>query len=411
MPPWGYGPTPPPPPYGAPPPPYGGGYGAPGGYGGYGGYGAYGGGYGGGPGPYGGYGKPPAPKPGLIPLRPLSAGEILDGAFTAIRWNPKTILVSSASVAATSNVLLGVVTYILEKHILASVNIPANGPVTASQIGSFVIGVFALVGVTALVTFVANTIVTGLLTYAIGQGVLGRKETLEGAWRATRARSWALLLTVLLASVCLGFGWLIAVGLGVGLGVLLGAGAHMPALGVLAGLAVSGTATVFAVIALVRWTVAIPVVMLERVGPVASLRRSWALVRRSSWRVLGIMLATELIVGIAGAVIKVPFSIASGAGSLMTPDTRVSAVAIIVSAIGGIVAGTLTAPMLAGVIVLLYTDLRMRREGLDIALQAAAGVTAVAGGTPGMPPGGMAGGTPGGMAGGTGAGGRNPGPW
>ena len=379
------------------PPGYGGGYGAyGGGYGG--GYGAYGGGYGGpgGYGAYGGYGKPPAPKPGLIPLRPLSAGEILDGAFTAIRWNPKTILVSSAVVAAVSNVLLGVVTYILERDTLANVSVTtANGAPTAGQVADFFIAFFSLAGMTAFVSFVANTIVTGLLTYAVGQGVLGRKETLGGAWRATRSRIWALLGTVLLASVCLGLGWMLAVGLAVGVGVLLGAGAHLPAVGVLVGLAIGGAATVFAVITLVRWTVAIPVVMLERAGPVASLRRSWALVRRSSWRVLGIMLATELIVGIAGTLIKLPFGVASGASSFLSTSTHVSAVGITVSAIGGIVAATLTAPMLAGVVVLLYTDLRMRREGLDIALQAAAGVAA------GPVPGGTAGG----------GGGRNPGSW
>jgi Membrane domain of glycerophosphoryl diester phosphodiesterase len=388
MPPWYGAPAPPPygapppPPYGAPPPPPYGGYG--GGYGGYGGYG-----------PYGGYGKPPAPKPGLIPLRPLTAGEILDGAFTAIRWNPKTILVSSAVVAAASNVLLGVATYILDNHILASVHVPANGPVTAAQVGNFAIALFALLGVTAVVTFVANTIVTGLLTYAIGQGVLGRKETLGGAWRATRSRLGALFATVLLASVCLGLGWMLAIGLSVGIGVLLGVGAHAPAVGVLVGLACGGTATVFAAIILIRWTVALPVVMLERAGPVASLRRSWGLVRRSSWRVLGIMLATELIVAIAGAVIKLPFGLASGAGNLFTASAHVSVLGIFASSVGGIVASTLTAPMLAGVVVLLYTDLRMRREGLDITLQAAAGV---AGGAAGAVPGGD-------------ADGRNAGPW
>src|SRR5271168_3685013 len=95
------GAAPPPPPYGG----YGtyGSYGAYGGgaYGGQGGQGAYGPPGAGGYGAYGGgpYGRPSAPKPGLVPLRPLTLGEILDGAFTAIRWNPKTILASSAVVA------------------------------------------------------------------------------------------------------------------------------------------------------------------------------------------------------------------------------------------------------------------------------------------------------------------------
>ncbi len=345
----------------------------------------------GGYGSYGGYGRPGAPKPGLIPLRPLTVGEILDGAFSAIRWNPKTILTSSAVVAAISGVLLGLVTYFLQRNVLADVNVPASGEtLTLAQAGSLAITAVTLLGVTAVVTFFANTILTGLLTVAIGQGVLGRKETLGSAWRATRSRIGALLATVLLATVFLALGWVLAVGLSVGVGALLGAGAHLPAAGILVGVLGGITATVFAVITLVRWSLAIPVVMLESAGPLASLRRSWRLVRRSSWRVLGILLLTELIVGIANAIIKLPFGLVSGAGGFTAPQAHVSVVGVIVSSIGGIVAATVTAPMLAGVVVLLYADLRMRREGMDITLQAAA-----------------AGEAPGGES----AGGRNPGPW
>lgn len=346
----------------------------------YGGYGAY-----------GGYGRPGAPKPGLIPLRPLTVGEILDGAFSAIRWNPKTILTSSAVVAATSGVLLGLVTYFLQRKVLTSVDVPASGgTLTLAQAGNLAITAFTLLGVTAVITFFANTILTGLLTVAIGQGVLGRKETLGSAWRATRSRIGALLATVLLATVFLGLGWVLAVGLSAGVGALLGAGAHLPAVGVIVGVLGGITATVFAAITLVRWSLAIPVVMLEPAGPLASLRRSWRLVRRSSWRVLGILLLTELIVGIAKAIIKVPFGLFSGVGGFTAPQAHVSVAGVIVSAIGGIIAATVTAPMLAGVVVLLYADLRMRREGMDITLQAAA-----AGEAPG----------------GEGAGGQNPGPW
>ena len=45
---------------------------------------------------------------------------------------------------------------------------------------------------------------------------------------------------------------------------------------------------------------------------------------------------------------------------------------VIIGAVGSIVAGAVTRPISAGVAVLLYLDLRMRKEGLDLALQAAA---------------------------------------
>ncbi|HCU96507.1 MAG TPA: hypothetical protein DHU96_28825, partial [Actinobacteria bacterium] len=45
----------------------------------------------------------------------------------------------------------------------------------------------------------------------------------------------------------------------------------------------------------------------------------------------------------------------------------------IIVAIGSIIAGTVTAPIFVGVADLLYVDLRMRREGLDLVLQTATG--------------------------------------
>lgn len=351
-----YGPPPygaappygPPPPYGAQPPyppPYGG---------------------------YGGYGRPAAPKPGLVPLRPLSVGEILDGAFSAIRWNPKTILSSSAAVGAVSGVVLALTGYVMLRSI--ATDLGPTGPATSfsmAQFGNLLGAYVVLAAVTTTVTFLANTVLTGLLTVAVGQGVLGRKETLGSAWRATRPRIWALFGTVLLAVLFVAGGLAIAIAVSVSAGLLLGIAAHLPAVGVIVGVAGGLTAMVFAVITMVRWLLAVPVVMLERARPLASLRRSWRLVRRSSWRVFGIVLLTELIVGIANSIIKVPFQLAGG-GITASTTADASIAGTLVSAVGDIIAFTVTAPMVAGVIVLLYADLRMRREGMDITLQAAA---------------------------------------
>jgi Membrane domain of glycerophosphoryl diester phosphodiesterase len=362
------GAVPPPPPYGG----YGtyGGYGPQGAYGGqgaYGPHGAYGGygAYGGGP-----YGRPPAPKPGLVPLRPLGLGEILDGAFTAIRWNPKTILTSSAAVATISAVLIALVSYVVERRVLTSVHVSGSSPpVNTAEIVALV----ALGGLTVIVVVFAHLILTGLLTVTIGQGVLGRKETLASAWRSTRPRIWRLIAMLLLATVFLAGGWLLGIGLSVLVGVLIGVGAHLPAAGILVGVLCGLTAWVFVVIVLVRWSVAIPVVMLERAGPLKSLGRSWRLVRRSSWRIFGILLLTEVIVGTANEIINVPFALASGGLSAFTAQAQqVNVGGLFLTAVGQIIASTLTAPLLAGVIVLLYADLRMRREGMDITLQAAA---------------------------------------
>jgi Membrane domain of glycerophosphoryl diester phosphodiesterase len=292
-------------------------------------------------------------------------GEILDGAFTAIRWNPKTILTSSAVVTTISAVVGGLVSYVLQRQALNSVHVSGSGTSVTALSG-------ALDGLTILVGFFANAILTGMLTVTIGQGVVGQKETLASAWRAVRPRLWRLIAMLLLFILFLVGGWSLALLLSVFVGVLLSLGTHLPAVGIAVGVLCGLMAEVFAVIVLIRWSLAVPVVMLERVGPLKSLGRSWRLVRRSSWRVFGILLTTLLIVSIAALMITLPFTLGSGGATFFEPATRTSVLGLFLRAIGQIVGDTLTAPLFAGVVVLLYTDLRMRREGVDITLRAAA---------------------------------------
>src|SRR5690625_3212331 len=55
--------------------------------------------------PAGGSWGAPTVKPGVIPLRPLGVGELLDGAITTIRKNPAATLGISAVVAVVTQVL------------------------------------------------------------------------------------------------------------------------------------------------------------------------------------------------------------------------------------------------------------------------------------------------------------------
>jgi hypothetical protein len=361
-----------------------------GGYGTYGGYGAYGGGPYGGPygghgyGGHGAYGVPPAPKPGVIPLRPLTVSEILRGAVNAIRWNPGTILGASAIVSAVSGALMGLVSFLLLREVFSTVTTPlgdgATINLTPHQVGALFAATFALLGVSVLFTAFTNIVLTGGLTATIGQSVLGRKETLGGAWRSTRDRIGPLLATVLVQALSLTLGWLAASALAIGAGVLLGAGLHLVAIGILVGVLGVLAATVFAVIVGVRWSLAVPVVMLERVGPLASLGRSWRLVRGSAWRVFGITALAQIIVACVSGIISAPFSAVSGGRFLVAPVVHPVGASEVVSIFGSALAGAITTPLVVGVAVLLYTDLRMRKEGLAATLQSAAHEQANSGG-------------------------------
>jgi hypothetical protein len=320
--------------------------------------------------PGGGWAPPPqAPKPGVIPLRPIAVGEILDGAFTSIRRNPKATLGIAAVVLAIS----GVITASLEFLLLSRLNLntATSGAPTSAQVA----GTLAVVvpsGLTAVVlAFIVQILLTGLLTAVIGRSVLGHRISAGEAWHIALPRLPALLGTTLLAGLAYIGPW---AGLIIVL-ILLGVGGA-PA----AAIAVVGVFGGIASLVLDAWfwamfSMSAATVVLERLGPGQALARSWRLVRSSFWRVFGILLLAGLIVFVASSVLRIPFTVISAAftssSAPLAQAIRPSVASLVIGTIGGIIAGAITQPIWAGVTVLLYVDLRMRREGLDLVLQTA----------------------------------------
>src|SRR5215468_9144354 len=347
-PPYRHGQEPPAGGYGQPPE----GYGAPGGSGQGGRYGQ-GGGYGqGGPGQprYAPWpSQPQAPKPGVIPLRPLGVGELLDGAFTSIRRNPWATLGIAALLLTASAVITTTVSLLLV-HYVGTVTLPESGQqltdAQATHLLKRILEVLApIAAVSAVLAFIVDTVLTGLLTVFIGRLVLGHKFTAGEAWRIARPRMPALVGVTLLIPLIL--------------------------LGVWAAYAI-----VLTIWFAIMFRMAGPAVVLEREGPAQALARSWRLVRGSFWRVLGITLLAGLIVLVTAGVLQIPFGLLAamaGGGNSLLPSTGGNVASILISAVGGVVAGSVARPISAGVAVLLYVDLRMRREGLDLVLQTAAG--------------------------------------
>ena len=112
-----------------------------------------------------------------------------------------------------------------------------------------------------------------------------------------------------------------------------------------------------------------------------AMRRSWRLVDRSWWRVLGVLLVMTIIAAVINGLLQTPFSViglvvatalsgdASASTAQLEPAMLLNAG---ITNIGGVIASTVTAPFAAAVTALLYIDLRIRREGLDVALARAA---------------------------------------
>ncbi len=324
--------------------------------------------------PVGGGWAAPAPMPGGVPLRPLGVGEILSGAFTLIRRNPLATLGLAAIIETLSAVITTFFSWSEQKlthQLQNSLKSAQTSTQAGHALGHFVSSFVPYFFVTIAIAFVVQSILTGMLTGALGRGLIGDQVSIGEAWRIARVGSVigvSLLVLVIVLAPWVAYG-LIVIGL---------AAAKVTAAAVLVGIVGFIALFVLTIWVAVRLLVAIPVVVLEAAGPVAALRRSWLLVAGNWWRVFGIYLLAAIVVGIVAGLIELPFTIArviiSGHGSVglgfaSTAAPTVSA--LIVGAIGGIIATTCTRPVSAGVSVLLYADLRMRKEGLDLVLQQA----------------------------------------
>ncbi|MFC5659461.1 glycerophosphoryl diester phosphodiesterase membrane domain-containing protein [Streptomyces nogalater] len=381
-----------------PPPPPGPGWGGqPPGAPGPGGYGGHGGGYAGPPAGYGGGhpawggcgGPPPAAKPGVIPLRPLGVGEILDGAVSTMRTYWRSVLGISLAVALVTETGLVLLQGFVLNDALTSTSLDSQTATPGEVLRSLrdtMIGTGLLTVVSAAATIVA----TALLTTITSRAVLGKPVSTGEAWREARPRLLKLCgLLILLGLIVFG---VLAAGALPGLLVLIAsdsdaAGAALMALGILA-------AIVVAVWLSIRYYLAAPALMLERQGIRKSMSRSARLVRGSWWRVFGIQLLAGLIANIVSAIVTIPFAVIGAAASgdgmadfLGTNDGHVGWAFLIIRSVGSVIGTTLTLPISAGVTALLYIDQRIRREALDLELARAAGVQGHGTGAPGPVPG------------------------
>ena len=314
-----------------------------------------------------GYGMPPPQArrsfaPGIIPLRPLSLSDIFNGAAVYIRANPKATLGLTTVVV----VITQIITLIAATGPLAAAGRLTTSPdLTGSDVGPWMLSA-ALGGV---VSWLAGILLTGMLTVVAGRAIFGSTISAGETWARIRGRLPALI--GLVALECGGLALLACVVGGI-VGVLAAVGAGAV---VILGLPLVLLAVATVVYLYTALSFAPVLIVLERLPVIDSMTRSLALVRNSFWRVLGIRALAWLVVALISAAVAAPFDLLGH----LAGDAEI--VAATVGAVGAAIGTIITAPFSAGVVVLLYTDRRIRSEAFDLVLQSGAAVGPVAGGS------------------------------
>ncbi|MCV7015094.1 DUF7847 domain-containing protein [Mycolicibacterium madagascariense] len=306
----------------------------------------------------------PVVRPGVIPLRPLTLSDVFNGAVAYVRANPRATLGLTAIVVVTSQV----VALLFQIGPLTSADVLAQGRDGQSGFSdSALVGLLASEAASVVTSVLAAIVLSGLLTVVVGRAVFGATIGMGEAWRRARGRLLPLLgVTVLEAA---GAALLIAVAVGLVAAVdrIVGDAAAFAVGAVLALALVALLVYLYTVLSF-----APALVVLERIGVLPALARSIALVRHDFWRVFGIRLLAAVAAGIVSFAVTMPFAVVGSVLQLVDESTGAAVAAVVLAGVGSAVGQIVTAPFTAGVVVLLYTDRRIRAEAFDLVLQTGA---------------------------------------
>ena len=286
------------------------------------------------------YGYPPygafaAPLPkggdartGPLPLHPMSVGDVLDGAFKLLKANFRTILIVVAVIlvpielvsafAVRNQVSIGILDTLRDPTLVEDRE-------ATMGLGSALTSI-----VSALLSLLTGPLIAGAVSRVVAASYVGEEIGPSAVLKMTLRRMFPLLAASIMVFLAEAVGVLFCI---------------VPGL------------LLFAL-----YTAVTPALMIEEIGPIQAMRRSWRLLRPRMWGVLGIAVLARLIAGVLGNLLGgVPTVAATLLGGSF---------AWLFVAAGSVVSSLVSAPIVAIVATLLYFDGRIRNEGFDLQMMA-----------------------------------------
>ncbi|MEV7171182.1 hypothetical protein AB0O18_15970 [Streptomyces sp. NPDC093224] len=336
----------------------------------------------GGPQPWGGWAPPQPPKPGVIPLRPLGLGDIVNASFATLgrHWKPLAgvMLAVQGAFLLVMALLAGAALALVHEHIEPVFDPPYGQDPAPEHLTPFLVAAVVLFVLLLAVGLVALAMLTALFPAVLRESVMGRPTTFRALWSEARRRTPAVLGTLALTILIAGAPLLAALAVAVPLMIVSLAGDD-PSSGAVALLPVLLLAALPVTVWLqVRLSLAPAAAVMEEAGPVTALRRSAALVKDHWWRVFGIGMLGGMIGASIAYVIQMPFQfigmfgliplMAESGGGSEDVDIAGLTVAIGFGFLCVLAGGTLGQMFQTGytqlVTGLLYVDRRIRHENL-----------------------------------------------
>ena len=242
-------------------------------------------------------------------FRPRGVGEILAHAFEIYRMHWQNLIALVAIIVVPLSILQVVLTDLVIGDAFET-STTTNGTVVVNgSIGGLLLGTLAV----AMVSILMWTVLTGAITRAAAGTFLGRDLDIAESYRFGLARFWSIVLVGLLTGLAIAAGFILLV---------------IPGFFVLT-----------------RLTCTLPALVIQDKRGTGALSRSWNLVAGFGWKVFGTIVVAGLITGLVSSLLTAPFG-----------DSTVLRI------VGQSIASVVTMPYTALVGILIYLDLRVRKE-------------------------------------------------
>ena len=333
---------------------------------------------------------PPIPNAGpVIITGPLSIPDLLDRTFRALRARFGVLVLSAAMVM----VPVGTLTLLLSGSFMSSylqvleysVMETDSPDLVLDQVFGDMAGFFGVAMLMSVLYLLGSTLVSLLSIYHIERFLHGENSTFSEGWRVAIRRLLPMIGMQILQFLAIGMittVLMIIVGVLI-FGVALVFGGALSTVGndtaniiLFVGMIIAIIVAYILLIVLMlapsvvfmgRWLAASPILVVEGLGPVKSLQRSWSLTKGRMWR--GILFVVLLWL-ISFILISLPVGVVQMVAGLAMP-AQLTTIAIISTAVSYLL-NLFYQPFFAAGTTLFYYDLRVRAEAYDVALRVAA---------------------------------------
>jgi hypothetical protein len=285
-------------------------------------------------------------------IRPLTLGQLLDQSIGLYRRNFAAFIGIIAIPYIPLTLLQTALSYL---SVDSAVSILETPPLQSSSPFGLPTGYWAgLVGIlfVGLIQFIlVNGVATAAFTRAVANNYTGKEIGVIDSYRQL-GNSWLRLIGALLLAILIG--------------IPLGIWVIIPCVGWFTG------PGLFFFLSLVVIPLVAPVIVLERHDVASSLRRAWDLGRSRFWWLIGFafvlfLLGQLIITGPTYVISAILQFVFLREGNMQATLVWRPIVQMLVQMSGGL----LYLPLQLTAMTLVYFDLRVRSEGLDLALQAA----------------------------------------